>query len=502
MKKILPGQLVMPRIDFSKKDYMVDSIKLVKDFNVSGFIVFNGDIEQVKGAISELQSRSREKLFFACDAERGLGQIVDEGTTFPFLMSQGAANDRELVREQARITASELKDCGFNMVFAPVLDVNSNPENPIINIRAFGDDPELVTDLGTEYITSVQESGIIACAKHFPGHGGCDIDSHVTLPVVNRSEEQLVSQDMIPFREAVNKGLASLMLAHVSYTAFDKDSIPATFSPYIINKILRQDIGFEGVLISDSFMMGALREFGTESEIALRSLNAGCNLILDPVDPFSLIDYLGMQYNKDKNFANIVNEHTDLISRFKNRYLTGKHVSAIFAADQAGKTVDRICDSSVCRLKGGVLQADKVELLIVDIAQVGETVADSFSAELLRNGIYIESVRYITDTEGPYRLTETRHSLPLIVVIYTSVRAWKEYSTVPDSLGKMLNEYIKTKEQTALLSFGSPYVIRCFDHSDIVLVAFDSLPSCQSAMARALLGKTDIKGILPVELQD
>jgi beta-N-acetylhexosaminidase len=170
------GQVIMPRIDFNDPNSLPLAKRLVKECEVGGFIIFNGKRDIVTETTRELQAVSEIPLLFGCDAERGLGQIVSDMTLFPFTMSLGAARDEELVYNQAHFIAHEMKECGLNLLFAPVADVNTNPDNPIINIRSYGDEYALVSRLCVAFIKGCQENGVLACAKHFPGHGRTGVD--------------------------------------------------------------------------------------------------------------------------------------------------------------------------------------------------------------------------------------------------------------------------------------------------------------------------------------
>ena len=156
-----------------------------------GFIIFGGTRDTVGKAARELEAASRIPLLFACDAERGVGQIVSGTTLFPFTMSLGAIGDEELVYRQASLVAGDMRECGLNLVLAPVVDINTNPNNPIINIRSYGDDPGLVSRLSLSFIKGLRDNGILSCAKHFPGHGGTGVDSHIDMPVSDQSAEDL-----------------------------------------------------------------------------------------------------------------------------------------------------------------------------------------------------------------------------------------------------------------------------------------------------------------------
>ncbi|MCA9809787.1 MAG: hypothetical protein KC473_05585, partial [Candidatus Dadabacteria bacterium] len=259
------GQAVMPRLDFKVNGSLELAKKLVREFHVSGFIIFGGDIESVRSAVEELQALSEVPLLFGCDAERGLGQIVSGGSIFPFTMALGAAGDEELVYSEAMFTAREMRGCGFNLIFAPVLDVNSNSDNPIINIRSYGDDPGLVSRMGGAFMRGCRDGGIFSCGKHFPGHGSAAADSHSELPVLTLTREELFGRDLKPFRSAIAEGVDMLMTAHVAIPQVAGSRDPATISGEVVNGMLRNELGYGGVVITDSFRMSGISNLGDEA---------------------------------------------------------------------------------------------------------------------------------------------------------------------------------------------------------------------------------------------
>jgi beta-N-acetylhexosaminidase len=238
------GQILMPRLDFNEPDTLSYAKELVERYKVGSFIIMRGDCEDTGRAIRQLQNISPIPLLFGCDAERGLGQILSGATLFPFTMALGAIGDNDLVYRQARFIADEMKAQGLNIIFAPVLDVNSNPDNPIIGIRSYGDDPHKVSRLGSSFIRGCQDNGIMACAKHFPGHGSSDIDSHIDLPTLSRSFDEFLRCDLIPFQEAIRFGVSSIMTAHIALPRIDESAVPATFSEKLINEVLFRGLEF------------------------------------------------------------------------------------------------------------------------------------------------------------------------------------------------------------------------------------------------------------------
>jgi beta-glucosidase-like glycosyl hydrolase len=255
---------------------------------VGGFIFFGGPQDEVRALIKDLRFRSRRPLLFAADLERGAGQQFAGATGLPPLAAIASLNDEEAIRRAAKLTAREARTLGINWDYAPVVDLDVVPQNPIVGTRAFGGDPARVAKLATAWIEACQREGVLACAKHFPGHGRTTGDSHATLPVVDASRAELMDGDLVPFRAAIASGVASIMTAHVAYPALDPSGVPATLSRDILRLLLREKLGFrDGLIVTDALIMaGVLGEGaeGAEGEAAVRALDAGCDLILYPRD--------------------------------------------------------------------------------------------------------------------------------------------------------------------------------------------------------------------------
>ncbi len=258
-------QLIISRLDGDKvasKKYQEKIIELVKK-GIDGFILFGGKKDEIRDFISKIQSISEIPLFIASDIERGVVQQIKDTTLFPCQMAIAAAinkdrpEDVSLLRSAIKAIADEAMDIGINMPLIPVLDVNQNPDNPIICTRAFSDNPEDVAWFGSEYIKILETSGLISCAKHFPGHGDTAIDSHISLPVITKSRTDLMTTDIMPFVGAIKAGVSSIMIGHLSVPAID--SMPASLSKMIITDLLRMELGFNGLILSDALNMDALK---------------------------------------------------------------------------------------------------------------------------------------------------------------------------------------------------------------------------------------------------
>jgi beta-glucosidase-like glycosyl hydrolase len=261
------------------------------DLGVGGFIVFGGTIESVRRLTADLFRRAGRPMLIAADLERGAGQQVAGLTEFPPPLALAALEDAAVVRWAGAVTAQEARAVGINWVFAPVGDLDVLADNPIVQTRAFGDDPNRVASLVRTWIEGCQDAGALACAKHFPGHGRTTVDSHIALPVVSESADTLRDSDLLPFSIAVESGVASMMTAHVAYPALDASGVPATISRPIMAE-LRERLGFDGLVVTDALIMDGALVGRRESDAAVEAVQAGVDLLLYPNDARRVRDAL------------------------------------------------------------------------------------------------------------------------------------------------------------------------------------------------------------------
>jgi len=494
------GQIVMPRLDFNDAATLTLAKTLVRDFRVGGFIVFGGTRQSVKETVDELQSISQIPLIIACDAERGAGQILSDMTLFPFTMSLGAIGDEQLVHDEAAYIAKEMMECGFNLIFAPVLDVNTNPDNPIINIRAYGDEPGLVSRMAGAFIRGCQENGLPACGKHFPGHGSAGLDSHLELPVIETGLEDLTDCDLIPFRDAVDKEVASIMTAHIALPKIARDALPATISPEIIAGVLRNRIGFDGVVFTDSFHMSGINTLGDEGDLSHLALKAGCDVVLDPKEPYRLLSRLNDMASTGELSKEVLNVSADRVLSLKKQWLGDSTSVSSPSAGKAEELIDRIARGSVCLLKGEKLNSNKANVFIFDVTNSNADISKTFTDRFRDAHIQIRSASLSLTSPADFHPEGTDAGEAVICLLYTTVGAWKKQSKVPEYYKNILRELGNLSAETVLVSFGSPYVVRDFGNFDTVICAFDSLGACQTAAAEVVLGKLSAAGTLPVRL--
>ena len=276
--------------------------RLVRDQHVGGIIISVGSPTEIASKLNALQQASPLPLLVGADLETGaafrarggyfLPNAIDLGgsTYFPYAMGIGATRDTTFAYQMGRATAREGRALGIHMAFAPVLDVNNNPKNPVISLRSFGENPQLVARLGAAFVRGIQENGMLATGKHFPGHGDTEQNSHLELSRVNASAARLDSVELVPFRAAIQAGVRGIMTFHGQLPGLDTSSLPATLNPRIMTDLLRGRLGFQGLVITDALDMTGVLGKMTMAEVTQRAVTAGADLLLMPTDITGAID--------------------------------------------------------------------------------------------------------------------------------------------------------------------------------------------------------------------
>src|SRR6266542_468023 len=259
------------------------SIERALDAGVGGFILFGGAAEQVAVLTEELHAKSRCKLLIGADLERGAGQQFHGATALPPLAAIASLDSVDDIRRAGSATARDARSLGVNWVYAPDCDLDIEPDNPIVGTRSLGSDPRKVGELAAAWIAACQSQNVLACAKHFPGHGRTTTDSHAELPRVDASASELDSSDIVPFKAAIDAGVASVMSAHVQFPALDSSGAPATLSSPILRDLLRTRLRFTGLVITEALIMEGVLG-GGEREAVVGAVDAGCDCLLYPKD--------------------------------------------------------------------------------------------------------------------------------------------------------------------------------------------------------------------------
>ena len=472
-------QFLIPRMngEHIKRDFS-SYLSLVKK-GVAGFIVFGGRLAEIRRYLKRLQDSAALPLIISSDLERGLGQQIKGGTPFPPAMALAKASmkrgkkaddryDLSLVKKAFRAVAEEAAYAGINTVFAPVLDINTNPKNPIIAARAFGEDADTVKTFGCEMIRTFQEHGIAACGKHFPGHGDTGVDSHIRLPVISRSLAELKKYELAPFRKAVGAGVKMLMLGHLSVPALDPSGLPVTLSGPAIS-FIRKKMRYRGMLITDAMNMGGIGMF-SEEQASLMALEAGVDIVLHPTDPDRTASYLAA--------ANPIVD-AGRLDKFRNSLLRAP------ATDMPDFGKDyRLCEvltrKAITTPAGFAFKGRPFLVVLND----EDDERGKVFVRALKKGIPGLGVRTI-NRASEQQIISIPEKVSAIVAIFSETKGWK------GGAGNWLFTVLSRLQQRAdvFISFGSPYLLDGIKATAKILVYWDS-PVAQEAAAQLLLRHT------------
>jgi beta-glucosidase-like glycosyl hydrolase len=513
------AQRVMPRLDgaqLSDKDYLADVMKLI-DAGIGGFIIFGGDFWEVRQTLPKLQARAKVPLLIASDMEKGAGQQFKGATVFPCQMAVAAATDLVsgdglgLLSEMLEGMAFEARSSGVHAILGPVLDVNSNPHNPIINTRAFSDEPQVVSSLGEQYVKGLQGCPlpVMACGKHFPGHGEAGLDSHTTLPVIDKDRDSLEDEDMYPFRRSIMAGVEMVMTAHLKVPALDPN-LPASLSQVVTRGYLRNRSGFEGLIITDAMSMAALTGHYTPREAARLAIKAGADILLHPAEPFGFLDALyDLAKNKEITKEDVFAPASRLM-RAKARYcnppkVTDKQARERLDAD-AG-VAQSVARRALTLVKAAgafpALRDVKGKVLHIVLEDDGDKKAGRALRSALarhKNLMNLFVTRSTIKEMRPEVMKASRGSSLTIVSIFSKVSAGKGTSGISQELMELGHNIILKNKKSVVVSFGSPYILQNFMGADYVVAAYDPGEAMQGSAYRALSGEIVFMGELPVRI--
>ncbi len=489
-------QLIISRLDgdkLSSTPYQEHVFGLVEK-GIGGFILFGGEKDDLRIFIEKLQSISNIPLFIASDIERGAGQQAAGATWFPSQMAVSAAinktlrEDQHLLEKMILAIAAEAVDIGINMPLIPVMDVNREPDNPIICTRAFSDDPEVVAWYGKKYIRTLEDKGLLSCAKHFPGHGDTAIDSHISLPVISKSMKDLMDIDIHPFRESIAEGVSSIMIGHLSIPEIDP--LPASLSKKVITDLLRQELGFGGLIMTDALNMHALNKFGSVPE---KCVNAGVDIILHPADADAVVDDLKRSVSEGRTGEATIDSAVGRILKFKsgirniNKSEVNYSIHRELSAEISVRSVTCVKETT------DVLPTKNFQNVSLFVSGDEHEFNITPLKELLHEGDRIVNVKGLDLEKVSIKKT-------VIISLFTNIAAWKGSSGIPDEEMNAIREIIRTSTKTIVVSFGSPYVLRHLMDADILIAAYDSTEHAQQAVIKCLEGKNNFNGILPVQI--
>lgn len=492
---------------------------LITNEKIGGVIFFKGNSVQEAGMINDLQALSETPLLISADFERGTKMRLDDGSLFPSNMALGATRNPELAYQMGFQIAKECRAVGVHQNYAPVVDVNNNALNPIINVRSYGEDPELVSSMANKFINGLQNGFVIATAKHFPGHGDTDIDSHNDLPVLNFTKDRLDNLELIPFKNAIKSDVMSVMIAHLSLPAIDAENfVPASLSKSIIDGVLIDELKFNGLIVTDALnMAGVVKHFSTK-EVALRCVKAGIDLILMPQGESETITAIEDAVNAGMFSEERINTSVRKILNAKkwlkldeDKYSDIGNVLNVVNSDEAKKISRQIADESLTLVKNEnnlvpFLNSSNQSCLIVSLNNGNEKAnSDYFLSKFNANNKFNTTSFY--DISGDVNnseeiLSDARNYDVIIVPIYAKVKIKTGTVGLPQSQISLINSLEAMNKKVVVISFGNPYLIQGFPEIDSYICAYADAETSINAGIESFYGTIKFKGKLPVTISE
>ncbi len=538
------GQLVHIGINarFANQEsgFFKDLQRHVVENKLGGIIFFGAPIYETTIIANRMQQNAKTPLLMSLDAETGIGMRFEDATNFPWAMAVAATGNPEFARRMGVVTGREAKAIGIRHVYAPVLDVNNNAANPVINVRSFSEDPDDVGRFGTAFAEGIQSQQVIATAKHFPGHGDTNVDSHRGLPIIELPKSRLDAVELVPFKKAIDAGIGSIMIAHIALPQIDgeeikplknylggdaeagseivseKATIPATLSAKVQQDILRKEMGFKGLIVSDAMSMSGLTLYFTQEEAGVRAFLAGTDILEKPENVDVMLRGLKaavasgripMEKLDESVRRQIAWKHE--LGLFKDKMTPIDQIDRIVSSSDVTALTDEIGTAAITlvRQNAGDLPVDrskKVAVLGISNGFDGGNVMNSFAGSLRSGGLRFTQA-YLQENSLQPQVDAARKAVReadvLVVGLYGRVRSGAKNSVgIPENGAAILKEALAANKTVIGISFGNPYILSSFPEMKNYLVAYGDMPSLQRASARAILGTQNVTGKLPISL--
>jgi len=508
-------QLMMVRAYSNKgKDHTKEIESLIKKYNIGGLTFFQGGPVRQANLTNNYQKIAKTPLLISLDAEWGLGMRLDSTFSFPYQMTLGAMHEDTLVYELASMIAEHLKRIGVQMNLAPVMDINNNPGNPVIGFRSFGEDKLNVSSKGLAYMKGLQDNGVLATAKHFPGHGDTDDDSHYTLPLVLHDKERLDTLELYPFRELINNGLDAIMIAHLYVKSVDASkNVASTLSKPLVTGLLKDEMKFEGLVVTDALDMQGVTKYHSSGEIEIKALLAGNDLLVLPQDVPKAIKKIKKAIKNDELSESLINEKCRKILEYKYRAGLNNvkpiEINGLYESlnDSKSKLIEwDIYEEAITLIKNNnnLLPLNKIDTLRTASVAIGADSQTNFQ-QMLSN---FSKVNHFSagKTPGQSQLYDLLNKLQPYNLIIIGLHNISRYPAnnygISDEVIDFVLELSKTKS-VILNIFGNPYSLsrfKFFEDIDAIIVSYQDVSASQKISAQMIYGSLPFKGKLPVSV--
>ena len=502
-------------------------LRLIRDVKVGGLILTNtanggrtiqhAEPYALAAFLNRVQRIAKVPLLVGGDFERGASMRVAGTTVFPHAMAFGAAGDPEFSRFEGQVTAREARALGVHWVYYPVADVNINPDNPVLNIRSFGEDPQAVAAQVAAFIEGAHSDPhnyVLTTAKHFPGHGDTSVDSHLNLATVPASRERLESVELVPFRAAIAAGTDAVMTAHVAVPALAPPDLPATLSPAILTGLLRGELGFKGLIITDALDMGGIVKGFPAGDAAVRAIEAGADTLLMPADAEAAIRAVVAAVENGRIKRRRIEESVvkilaakEKVGLDRKRFVNVEGLGDVINSPEANEEAQQVAERAVTlvRNEGGVLPLAAPEracfLALAESrdSNEGQTFSQEVRARLAHATVTtLDPSLSRADVDAALaRLTPCE---TYVVAAFASVTAYQGSLGLGGDLPHAMETLTASAKPLVLVALGNPYLLRSFPSVAAYLATFSSVAPSEAAAVKALWGEIDIRGHLPVSI--
>ncbi|UKJ08303.1 glycoside hydrolase family 3 N-terminal domain-containing protein [Solitalea lacus] len=503
------GQLIMVTAYSHADRIQTERIaELIRYYHIGGVMMAQGGPQRQVNLVNYFQSIAHVPLLVSMDAEWGLSMRLDSTISFPRQMPLGAINDDKLIYEFGLEMARQLRRVGAHISFSPVLDINSNQWNPVISTRSFGSDKKQVAERALQYMKGLQDGGVLACAKHFPGHGDTDNDSHTSLPSLFRSKAALDSVELYPYKQLIPAGLCGVMIGHIGVPAYDASNSPSSQSYAISTSLLKNQLGFKGLVITDDLLMKGANGNFSSTESAVKSLIAGNDILLNPESVPATIYSIKTAISKGRLSWKEVDAKVKkvlaakfLVGLNKNRLVSTKNVITDLKLDAAKYLNYELVKNSLTLVRNqkNLLPIIDVEKQKIGAVSIGAELDNAFLNTLAKYGPVSRYSVWMNDEEAEYeKLYQSLADMQTVIIGLHSIDTnVKDNFAISENARKLIVRLSKTSN-IILAIFGNPYCITNFDYLPAILVAYDDNALAKSLAAQAVFGGIGLSGKLPV----
>ena len=507
------------------------ALEWVRKYHVGGFVLAGGIVTDIALMTNALQRESKVPLLINGDLEGGLwfnhpyhwqrGRapelprfIGGGGTSLPSLMAIGATGNARYAYEFGRITGEEARAVGIHWTNSPVADVNINPNNPIINTRSFGEDPNEVARMVEAYVQGAQSARLMATVKHFPGHGDTQEDTHMKLPLLPFDRARLDSVEFVPFRAGIKAGVKAVMTAHIALPKIDPVKRPSTLSPVMMTEILRGSLGFNGVVVTDGMTMQGVTDNDTPDEAAVKAIEAGVDVVLVPEDLSKAYDGVLRAVTSgrissqrlDQSVRRLL-EAKMWVGLGKQRLVDVEGISNVVGSPKAEAIADSMFRDAVTLLRneGHVLPLKKrAHVHIVSITDEPDFFVGEALGDVVRSGVQYAMTSRLwngSSMKDVDRISAEIQTADVIVLgVYVSIGAWKGENKFSADLQSLFKKLSRSKKPVLTIAFGDPYVLSRMPLSDGIIAAYTGLRKSEETVGRTLIGTSEVVGKLPVTI--